>query len=207
MVGACVKASRRCPVSSGSPSTSSCASARTWPAWASPPCSCSVCPTRRTRGGAKRTRRTGSSSRRYAPSRRPSPTCSSITDVCLCEYTSHGHCGVVEDGRVENDPTLELLARTALSHVEAGADMVAPSDMMDGRVGAIREALDEVGLSGDADHGLLRQVRLGVLRAVPRGGRLAHRSSATAAPIRWTPPTPRGHARGRRSTWTRAPTS
>ena len=66
-----------------------------------------------------------------------------ITDVCLCEYTSHGHCGVVEDGTVKNDPTLELLARTAVSHVEAGADMVAPSDMMDGRVGAIREALDD----------------------------------------------------------------
>jgi porphobilinogen synthase len=66
-----------------------------------------------------------------------------ITDVCLCEYTSHGHCGVVEDGRVKNDPTLDLLARTALSQVEAGADMVAPSDMMDGRVAAIREALDE----------------------------------------------------------------
>ena len=68
-----------------------------------------------------------------------------ITDVCLCEYTSHGHCGVVERGRVKNDPTLELLAKTALSHAEAGADMVAPSDMMDGRVGAIREALDDAG--------------------------------------------------------------
>src|SRR6266545_1096651 len=68
-----------------------------------------------------------------------------VTDVCLCEYTSHGHCGVVEDGRVKNDPTLELIARTALSHVEAGADMVAPSDMMDGRVAAVREALDESG--------------------------------------------------------------
>jgi len=68
-----------------------------------------------------------------------------ITDVCLCEYTSHGHCGVVEDGRVKNDPTLELLARTAVSHAEAGADLVAPSDMMDGRVAAIREALDEGG--------------------------------------------------------------
>jgi porphobilinogen synthase len=66
-----------------------------------------------------------------------------ITDVCLCEYTSHGHCGVVEDGAVRNDPTLELLARTAVSHAEAGADVVAPSDMMDGRVAAIREALDE----------------------------------------------------------------
>ena len=66
-----------------------------------------------------------------------------VTDVCLCQYTSHGHCGVVEDGSVRNDPTLELLARTAVSHAEAGADMVAPSDMMDGRVAAIREALDE----------------------------------------------------------------
>jgi porphobilinogen synthase len=68
-----------------------------------------------------------------------------VTDVCLCEYTSHGHCGVVEEGTVKNDPTLELLARTAVSHVEAGADVVAPSDMMDGRVGALREALDEGG--------------------------------------------------------------
>ena len=68
-----------------------------------------------------------------------------ITDVCLCEYTSHGHCGVVEDGRVKNDPTLELIARTAISHAESGADMVAPSDMMDGRVAAIREGLDEGG--------------------------------------------------------------
>jgi porphobilinogen synthase len=68
-----------------------------------------------------------------------------ITDVCLCEYTSHGHCGVVEDGTVKNDPTLELIARTAVSHADAGADVIAPSDMMDGRVGAIREALDEGG--------------------------------------------------------------
>jgi porphobilinogen synthase len=68
-----------------------------------------------------------------------------ITDVCLCEYTSHGHCGVVVDGYVDNDQTLPLLARTALSHTEAGADIVAPSDMMDGRVKSIREALDEAG--------------------------------------------------------------
>jgi len=70
-----------------------------------------------------------------------------ITDVCLCEYTSHGHCGIIEGGRLRNDPTLELLAKTALSQVEAGADMVAPSDMMDGRVAAIRETLDEGGFS------------------------------------------------------------
>ncbi len=68
-----------------------------------------------------------------------------ITDVCLCEYTDHGHCGMVQDGVIVNDATLELLARTALSHVQAGADMVAPSDMMDGRVAEIRETLDENG--------------------------------------------------------------
>ncbi len=68
-----------------------------------------------------------------------------VTDICLCEYTSHGHCGVVHDGRVLNDPTLELLEKTAVSHARAGADLVAPSDMMDGRVGAIRTALDAEG--------------------------------------------------------------
>jgi len=75
-----------------------------------------------------------------------------VTDVCLCEYTSHGHCGVVKDGEILHDPTLELLARAAVSHAEAGADMVAPSDMMDGRVGVIRETLDE---SGFPDTGIL----------------------------------------------------
>jgi porphobilinogen synthase len=66
-----------------------------------------------------------------------------LTDVCLCEYTSHGHCGVLRDDEVDNDATLELIARTAVSHVEAGADIVCPSDMMDGRVGAIREQLPQ----------------------------------------------------------------
>ena len=66
-----------------------------------------------------------------------------ITDVCLCEYTDHGHCGVIENGEVDNDSTLELLARESLSHARAGADIVAPSDMMDGRVAAIRDALDK----------------------------------------------------------------
>jgi porphobilinogen synthase len=73
-----------------------------------------------------------------------------ITDVCLCEYTSHGHCGVVEAGGVVNDATLPLLARAAVSHARAGADLVAPSDMMDGRVGAIREALDGEGFTDTA---------------------------------------------------------
>src|SRR5690242_18423227 len=68
-----------------------------------------------------------------------------ITDVCMCEYTSHGHCGIVRDGEVDNDVTLELLAKTAISHADAGADAVAPSDMMDGRVGAIRSQLDDEG--------------------------------------------------------------
>lgn len=70
-----------------------------------------------------------------------------VTDVCLCEYTSHGHCGVIEGEELLNDPSVELLVKTALSHAEAGADMVAPSDMMDGRIGAIRQALDEAGFA------------------------------------------------------------
>jgi len=78
--------------------------------------------------------------------KRAAPELVVITDVCLCEYTSHGHCGVVVDGEVHNDRTLELLARTALSHARAGVDMVAPSDMMDGRVAAIRVALDQQGM-------------------------------------------------------------
>jgi porphobilinogen synthase len=71
-----------------------------------------------------------------------------IGDVCLCEYTDHGHCGVVREGRIENDPTLGLLARTARSQAAAGADVVAPSDMMDGRVAAIRAELDQAGMTG-----------------------------------------------------------
>jgi porphobilinogen synthase len=73
------------------------------------------------------------------------PALTVITDVCLCEYTDHGHCGLLKGGDVDNDPTLEVLAMAALSHARAGADIVAPSDMMDGRVGVIREALDENG--------------------------------------------------------------
>lgn len=75
------------------------------------------------------------------------PEMTVITDVCLCEYTSHGHCGVVRNGKILNDPTLELLAKEAVSHCKAGADMVAPSDMMDGRIGAVREALDDEGFT------------------------------------------------------------
>jgi len=73
-----------------------------------------------------------------------------VTDVCLCEYTDHGHCGIVIDGEIVNDPTVDQLVRTAVSHAAAGADIVAPSDMMDGRVGAIRQALDERGFDQTA---------------------------------------------------------
>jgi len=73
-----------------------------------------------------------------------------VTDVCLCEFTSHGHCGVIKDSKVDNDPTCELLAKMALSHAQAGADIVAPSDMMDGRVRYIREALEENGFENVA---------------------------------------------------------
>ena len=96
-----------------------------------------------------------------------------ITDVCLCEYTTHGHCGVLlEDGSVDNDATLELLARTAVSHARAGADMVAPSDMMDGRVRRDPRGARRRGLLRDPDPRLRGQVRLRLLRPVPRGGRL-----------------------------------
>jgi porphobilinogen synthase len=77
--------------------------------------------------------------------KRAAPDVVVVTDVCLCEYTSHGHCGVLRGDQVDNDPSLELLARAAVSHAEAGADLVAPSDMMDGRVAAIRQALDNAG--------------------------------------------------------------
>jgi porphobilinogen synthase len=80
------------------------------------------------------------------------PELTVITDVCLCQYTDHGHCGIIRDGLVDNDETLEILSRVALSHAQAGADFVAPSDMMDGRVGAIRERLEEEGFK---DTGIL----------------------------------------------------
>lgn len=75
------------------------------------------------------------------------PDMAVVTDVCLCQYTDHGHCGMVENGKIDNDASLDLIAKTALSHAKAGADMVAPSDMMDGRVGEIRQTLDEEGFS------------------------------------------------------------
>ena len=133
-----------------------------------------------------------------------------ITDVCLCEYTAHGHCGVLRaDSRpptVDNDATLELLARTAVSHARAGADLVAPSDMMDGRVRAIREELDERGL-------LPRRRSSPTRRSSPRpstarSARPPARPprSATGAATRWTPPTAARRCARRCSTSRRAPT-
>ena len=108
-----------------------------------------------------------------------------ITDVCLCEYTSHGHCGVIKDGEVLNDPTLVILADAALSHARAGADIVAPSDMMDGRVAAIRRRLDENSFEDVAITFLRCEILLGVLRAIPR-------SRAIRAAIRRPPQLPDG---------------
>ena len=106
-----------------------------------------------------------SCSRRLKPLKKNFPSLLVITDVCLCEYTDHGHCGVIKNGDVDNDATLELLAREALSHAQAGADIVAPSDMMDGRVGAIRKALDENGFDADARSWRTRQSTLPVSMA------------------------------------------
>jgi len=110
------------------------------------------------------------------------------TDVCLCEYTDHGHCGCLIGNEVDNDTTLEILAKTALSHAQAGADMVAPSDMMDGRVAEIRAALDENNLEMIPIMSYAVKYAsafYGPFRMPPT----APRNSETAAAIRWTPPT------------------
>ena len=108
-----------------------------------------------------------------------------VTDVCMCEYTSHGHCGVLCDHDVDNDKTLELLAKTAVSHAKAGAQMVAPSDMMDGRVAAIREALDEAGFTNVPIMSYAVNMLLHfTVRSVMRQD--LHRHSETARLIRWT---------------------
>ena len=123
-----------------------------------------------------------------------------LTDVCLCEYTSHGHCGVIRDGEVANDESLELIARTAVSHVEAGADAVCPSDMMDGRVAAIREQLPETPI--------LATRRSTPPRSTARSARRRsrRRRSATAARTRWTPRTSARRCASASSTSPRAPT-
>lgn len=104
-------------------------------------------PERKDATGAEAAAATGCVQRAIEAIRKANLSLLVITDVCLCEYTDHGHCGLIADGEVLNDPTLELLANAALSHARAGADIVAPSDMMDGRVGAIRERLDANGFA------------------------------------------------------------
>ncbi|MBI3661715.1 MAG: porphobilinogen synthase [Acidobacteria bacterium] len=104
-------------------------------------------PTKKDERGSEASAATGTVQRAIAGIRKANLKLLVITDVCLCEYTSHGHCGVVEHGAILNDPTLELLAEEALSHARAGADIVAPSDMMDGRVAAIRRKLDDHGFA------------------------------------------------------------
>jgi len=119
-----------------------------------------------------------------------------VTDVCLCEYTDHGHCGVVEGGEVKNDESVELLCRMALSHARAGADIVAPSDMMDGRVGAIREALDEEGRDGVA-----------ILSYAVKYASAFYGPFRDAAHSAWIRRTPTRRCARRSSTWRRARTS
>jgi porphobilinogen synthase len=112
-----------------------------------------------------------------------------MTDVCLCEYTDHGHCGVIANGVVDNDATLELLARQSVSHCRAGADFVAPSDMMDGRIGHIRRALDDAGFT---DRGILSYaVKYASAFYGPFGmPRIRPPSSVIAPVIRWIRPMP-----------------
>ena len=131
-----------------------------------------------------------------------------FADVCLCEYMSHGHCGIVQGDKILNDPTLDLLARTAVSHAAAGADVVAPSDMMDGRVAALRRALDAQGF---ADTPILSYAAkyASAFYGPFREAADSAPSSATAAPTRWTPPTvarrsrksPRTSPRARTWSW------
>ena len=114
-----------------------------------------------------------------------------ITDVCLCEYTSHGHCGILDGEEIVNDVTVAHLVQAALSHAVAGADFVAPSDMMDGRVAAIRQALDERGF--EQRRRSCRTRRSTARRSTVRSARrpIRRRSSATGAATRWIPPTSR----------------
>ena len=129
-----------------------------------------------------------------------------VTDVCLCEYTSHGHCGVVEDGYVHNDKTLELLAREAVSHAQTGADIIAPSDMMDGRIGAIEKALDANGFSDTpimAYSAKYSSAFYGHFARRPN----RHRNSATAKLTRWTSAIRTRRCARSLSTFRRVPTS
>jgi porphobilinogen synthase len=131
--------------------------------------------------------------------RKETPELLVVTDVCNCEYTSHGHCGYVKDGDVDNDTTLQWLAKSALSHARAGADMVAPSDMMDGRVWAIRQALDANGFDRTPSSPTPpSSLPCSTGRSARPPNRLP--SSATAAATRWTRPT--GARPCGKSSWT-----
>jgi delta-aminolevulinic acid dehydratase/porphobilinogen synthase len=135
------------------------------------------------------------------------PELTVITDVCLCEYMSHGHCGVIrDDGYVDNDVTLELLAKTAISHAESGADAVAPSDMMDGRVGRSGHSSTPRATPTCRSSPTAPSSRL---RSTGRSGKppTRRRPSVTAGGIRWTRPTRERRCARRRSTSTKAPTS
>ena len=138
--------------------------------------------------------------------KREVPGLAVITDVCMCEYTDHGHCGIIKDGDVDNDSTLELLAREALSHARAGADMVAPSDMMDGRVAAIREELDENGFDKIPIMSYAVKYASGYYGPF-REAAESTPSSATAAATRWTRPTAWKRCARLLQTSKRAPTS
>ena len=119
------------------------------------------------------------------------------TDVCLCEYTDHGHCGIIVGDNVVNDPTVEQLVRAAVSHAAAGADIVAPSDMMDGRVGAIRQRARRARPRPDGHHGVRREILVGVLRSVPRSRRLGAEVRRSAVVSDGSRQRGRGDARSR----------
>ena len=130
-----------------------------------------------------------------------------MSDLCLDEFTDHGHCGVLTpDGRVDNDRTLEVYAEMALAQADAGVDMVGPSGMMDGQVAAIRGALDAAGHTDVAILAYSAKYASVLLRAVPRGRRLLA-ARATGGPTSRTPPTPARASARRCSTSPRAPTS
>ena len=140
------------------------------------------------------------------------PGLSLWADVCLCEYTDHGHCGPIAtapDGLVEvdNDATLPLLASAALAYAQAGADVVAPSDMMDGRVGAIRTALDRAGRTRRGHRLVRREVRIGLLRTVPGGRGIRAELRRSAGLPDGSGQRARGAARGGHGSRGRAPTS
>lgn len=139
--------------------------------------------------------------------KREFPDLGILCDVALDPFTSHGHDGLLQDGRILNDETVAILVQQALVQAEAGCDIIAPSDMMDGRVAAIREGLDRAGFRRRADHGLCREIRFRILRPVPRCHRLGENADrATSAPIRWTRRIQMKHCAKSSSTSRKAPT-